>query len=82
MDLGATRELRVMIQASKVLRDFLKESDERDADTNPLTHRLREKDLLSDWAIDLIKIVGKFSTHLVRYPKTIFNIIPSLCPLK
>ncbi|KAL2221578.1 hypothetical protein M432DRAFT_587555 [Thermoascus aurantiacus ATCC 26904] len=80
--LSAAGELRIVVQAAKVLKDFLKDSDRLDADKNPLTHRLREKDILSSWTTDLVKIVGKFGAHLIKHPKALFVSIPAFCPPK
>ncbi|KAK5047249.1 hypothetical protein LTR84_006771 [Exophiala bonariae] len=72
--------LRVLVQASKTMMDFLKLSNKLDAARSPLTHRLKEKAVLADWSNDLVRIVGKFGSQLIHYPKTIFDLIPAFCP--
>ena len=72
--------LRTLVQASKNLTDFLQRSDKLDEARSPLTHRLREKEDLSLWAQDLIRIVGKFGSQLILHPKTIYTLIPAFCP--
>ncbi|KAL8964981.1 MAG: hypothetical protein Q9183_004100, partial [Haloplaca sp. 2 TL-2023] len=47
---------------------------------NPLTHPLQEKELLELWAVDLVKVVGKFGVQLVKYPKAIQTLVPALSP--
>ena len=72
--------LRTLVQASRNLTDFLRRSDKLDEARSPLTHRLREKEDLSLWAQDLIRIVGKFGSQLILHPKTIYKLIPAFCP--
>ncbi|KEF58876.1 uncharacterized protein A1O9_03719 [Exophiala aquamarina CBS 119918] len=74
--------LRVLIQASKIMMDFLKDSEKLDAARSPLTHRLKEKSILADWANDLVRIVGKFGSQLIHHPRTIFSLIPAFCPVQ
>ena len=78
--LALAGQLRVLVHASKIINTFIGKSDRLDADRNPLMHRLQEKELLALWATDLIRIVGKFGTHLTRHPKSIYKMIPSFCP--
>ena len=47
---------------------------------NPLLHRLCDLDLLERWAVDLVKLIGKFSRQLSSDPSIIYNLIPALCP--
>ncbi|KFA45549.1 hypothetical protein S40293_06563 [Stachybotrys chartarum IBT 40293] len=37
-------------------------------------------ELLDEWSIDLIKLVGRYSRHLASQPEIIYEIIPALCP--
>jgi WD40 repeat protein len=78
--LSMSGELRLLVQASKTITAFLKKLDHLDAERNLLTHHLREKELLSLWAVDLLRLVGKFGTHLIKHPKLIFKLIPPFCP--
>lgn len=38
--------------------------------------------MLEVWAVDLVKIVGKFGDQLVKYPKSIYSLIPAFSPTK
>ncbi|KAL8804009.1 MAG: hypothetical protein Q9223_005944 [Gallowayella weberi] len=40
----------------------------------------QEKETLDLWAVDLVKIVGKFGAQLVKHPRAIFSLVPTLCP--
>lgn len=78
--LAVVGQLRVLVQASKTLTDFLERRATVDSEESPITHQIQEKEAIAQWAMDLVKIVGKFGTHLVAYPRSIYSLIPSLCP--
>lgn len=78
--LSIAGQLRVLVQASREMASFLKKIDRLDEGRSPLTHRLREKELLASWNTDLIRIVGKFGSHLNDQPKLIFKLIAPFCP--
>ncbi len=78
--LSSSGQLGTLVQASKILATFLKQVDRLDADRSPLTHRLQEKDTLSLWTIDLVRLVGKFGLHLRTQPKSIYKLVPAFCP--
>ena len=78
--LSVARQLRVLVQASKKMANFLKTIDRLDEGRSPLTHRLRGKELLLSWSLDLIRLVGKFGSHLNDQPKLIFKLVVPLCP--
>ncbi|KAL8801074.1 MAG: hypothetical protein Q9182_004713 [Xanthomendoza sp. 2 TL-2023] len=72
--------LKTLVYASQSLSSYLGRKTRVDAESSPLTHRLQEKETLDLWAVDLVKIVGKFGTQLVKHPRTIFSLVPILCP--
>ena len=78
--LSVSGQLGILVQASKILTTFLKHVDRLDADRSPLTHRLQEKDALSLWTIDLVRLVGKFGLHLKSQPKSIYKLVPAFSP--
>ena len=78
--LSVAGQLRVRVQASRKMASFLKKIDRLDEARSPLTHRLREKEDLALWNIDLIRLVGKFDPHLSDHPKLIFRLVAPFCP--
>jgi WD40 repeat protein len=78
--LALASQLRVLASTSKTLTSFLEKRGRVDAEQSPMTHCLQEKETIELWATDLIKIVGKFGTHLVSYPRSIYKLIPPFCP--
>ncbi len=78
--LALTGQLRILVYTSQTLNPFLEKKARSDAEKSPLTHRLREKEILEFWATDLVKIVGKFGAHLLAHPKSVYRLIPPFCP--
>jgi WD40 repeat protein/pimeloyl-ACP methyl ester carboxylesterase len=70
----------ILIKASKALTKFAGKTRKLYQSQSPLLHRLTDLELLDKWSVDLIKIVGKFSSHLSAEPSAIYKIIPPLCP--
>ncbi len=73
-------QLESLVKASKGLTSFARLCRKRNATRNPLLHRLRDLELLDLWAIDLVKVVGKFHRQLLSDPTAIYNLIPPFCP--
>jgi WD40 repeat protein len=78
--LALAGQLRILVLASKSLMSFLEKRARIDKEESPITHPLREKETIELWATDLIKVVGKFGTHLVSHPKSIYKLVPPFCP--
>jgi len=78
--LASTGRLRTLVHAAKAMGAFIRISDRLDKDRSPLTHRLQDKEILSAWAHDLVRLVGKFGGQLVKHPKTIWKMVPAFCP--
>lgn len=78
--LALTSQLRILVYTSQTLTSFLDKKAKTDAEKSPLTHRLREKEVLELWVTDLVKIVGKFGAHLLAHPRLVYKLIPPFCP--
>lgn len=78
--LAATDDLRTLVYASQNITTYLGKKSSVDAESSPLTHRLYEKEMLELWAVDLMKVVGRFGTQLVKHPKSIYTVVPAFCP--
>lgn len=44
--------------------------------------RTEKLDLIGSWSTDLIRIVAKFGRNMVRFPASIYTMIPQFCPRK
>ncbi|MCJ1435227.1 hypothetical protein MMC27_004599 [Xylographa pallens] len=73
-------QLRDLVFASRSLATFAQKRRKVDAPTMPLLHRDSDLSLLELWAVDLLKIVGKFGDHLLQDPTVIYKYIPQFCP--
>jgi WD40 repeat protein/pimeloyl-ACP methyl ester carboxylesterase len=78
--LALTRQLEVLVKAAKVLSFFGSTKRKLNAFQNPLLHRLSDLELLDEWAVDLIKVVGKFGKYLLSNPLAIYTLVPAFCP--
>jgi hypothetical protein len=72
--------LEILVKAAKELTTFAATNRKLNVAINPLLHRLSDLELLDLWAIDLVKMVGKFSRYLVSDPSAIYKLIPPFCP--
>lgn len=73
-------QLRFLLYASQSITSYLKKQALIDAERSPMTHRLDERELVELWAVDLVKIVGKFGPNLMQHPRSIYSLIPTFCP--
>jgi WD40 repeat protein/pimeloyl-ACP methyl ester carboxylesterase len=78
--LALVGELELLVKTAKVLATFVSNRRKLNLTKNPLIHRLSDIDLLERWAVDLIKLAGKFSRQLLSDPSAIYKLIPPLCP--
>ena len=72
--LATSKQLRVLIRASKHLSKYSAAHKEQDR-----THIMKQG-LVESWAEDMVKIVGKFGGILRQDPESIYKKIPPFCP--
>ncbi|KAI0805630.1 hypothetical protein GGR55DRAFT_680825 [Xylaria sp. FL0064] len=73
--LASTGQLRVMIQSSKNLSRYAAKRSKQDTGAGIL-----ENEFFENWAVDMLRIPGKFGQVLRRKPDSIYNFIPPFCP--
>lgn len=78
--LALLRRLEILVKAAKVLATVVANTKRRNASTNPMLHRLSDLELLSEWSVDLIKLVGRFASYIVASPGVLYDTIPAVCP--
>lgn len=78
--LSRTGHLDVLTTTSKSLALFTNLVRKVDATKNPLLRRLSDLQLLDQWAIDLMRIVAKFSATLFKYPRAIYSLVSPFSP--
>ncbi|KAI8939498.1 hypothetical protein NX059_003270 [Plenodomus lindquistii] len=72
--------LRVLVYSSKAMTYYVRRKRTRNLDINPLEHRIQELELIEAWAVDFLKIIGKFGSNLIEAPNSIYQQIPPFCP--
>ena len=78
--LSRNSHLDVLMRTSKSLASFVVLVRKEDASRNPLLRRLSELHLLDQWAVDLIRIVAKFSIPLLKHPRAIYGLVSPFSP--
>lgn len=78
--LSRTGHLDILMKTSKSLASFVALVRKEDALKNPLLRRLSDLQLLDQWAVDLIRIVAKFSISLLKYPRAIYGLVSPFSP--
>jgi WD40 repeat protein len=72
--------LQILASTSKALSSYLERTKKINADENPLSQPLEDMDLLGVWSTELVRLAGKFGTHLIQHPRAIYALIPVFCP--
>ncbi|KAI0913073.1 hypothetical protein F4823DRAFT_104108 [Ustulina deusta] len=80
--LALLRRLEVLVKASQVLAVFVNNIKRHHRSTNAMLHRLSDLELLDEWATDLIKLVGRFSSKIMANPGVLYYVVPAVCPPK
>ncbi|KAL8861621.1 MAG: hypothetical protein Q9178_002146 [Gyalolechia marmorata] len=78
--LSRTGHLDDLMKTSKSLASFVALVRKADASKNPLLRRLSDLQLLDQWAVDLTRIVAKFSNSLLKYPRAIYGLVSPFSP--
>ena len=78
--LAVTNQLRVLIRASRDLLRYSAKRKEYDAAWNEENIHIVKRELIESWAVDFVKIIGRFGTILRRNPESIYKLIPPFCP--
>lgn len=73
-------QLKVLTFTAQGLTTYVQKRRKIDASKMPLLHRLSNLHLLELWAIDLLKLAGKFGGHLLQEPTAIYKYIPQFSP--
>ncbi|MBE3044948.1 WD40 repeat domain-containing protein, partial [Candidatus Bathyarchaeota archaeon] len=74
-----TGQLRVLTSTSETL-GYLERERWTGKDESPVSETLLDVELLRNWTVELVRIVGKFGTHLVQYPSCINTLVPLFSP--
>lgn len=80
--IASSSDLQTLVRTAQDLRYFAHRHTRTRTDSNEPLMSLRTHDTqwLRSWAIDLIRIVGKFGRALLHHPLSIYRLIPVFCP--
>ena len=86
--IALSRNLRYLTRSARWLKTYAKRRRHR-RNLNSLGYPLSPRDVDSDdsifvqlWAIDFLRIVGKFGLNLIHSPSSINRVVPFFCPSK
>ena len=84
--IALSRNLRYLTRSAQFLKAYAKRRSRR-PNLNDVDSPLTLKDPDSDdsrnihlWAIDFIRIVGKFGPNLIQSPSSVYRLVPPFCP--
>ena len=73
-------QLRILTTAAKNMTTFRERRRRFNLGIAPNLHREEELEVLEQWSIDLVRIVGKFGQRLLHHPSAVYTLVPPLCP--
>lgn len=78
--MSKSKQLHVLVQASKNISKYIAKLKMLHGSQDMGAEFIIQQALLESWAVDLVKIVGKFGLNLTRRPDSIYKAIPPFCP--
>jgi len=78
--LASLRQLRRLVYASRSLSSLVRKIRKQEAGHDPAFRRMQDLESTEMWAIDLLKIIGKFGTDLTSQNISIKEHIAPFCP--
>jgi WD40 repeat protein len=78
--LATQNQLKILVQSSQALTAFAEKRRILDSSIALNLRPLQALEVIELWAIDLVKIVGKFGRNLIDTPDSIFKFVPQFCP--
>ena len=73
-------DLRTLTRAAQYLKTYIKRRKTKISQTAHQSFQTDGTDILRQWSVDLIRLVGKFGSNLARSPSAIYKLIPPFCP--
>ena len=73
-------DLRTLTRAAQYLKTYIKRRKNKISHIPHQSLQADGTDILLQWSVDLIRVVGKFGNNLARSPSAIYKLIPPFCP--
>jgi WD40 repeat protein len=78
--LAYLNDLNTLIQSAQYIKTYIKHAERAESNGSTSGSQDSDTDELKLWAVDLIKIVGKFGSNLIQNPSSIYRYILPFCP--
>ncbi|KAI1329427.1 hypothetical protein F5Y16DRAFT_417831 [Xylariaceae sp. FL0255] len=78
--IAAMNHLQVLISTAKALTTFVERTHRINEGGNPLANPILAMESLTMWSTELVRVVGKFGSHLLDFPSCIHTLVPIFCP--
>lgn len=75
-----TGQLQVLTHTARALTSHVEQTRRIYMDESPLAQPWAEMEFLSIWSTELVRVVGKFGSHLARYPSSVYSLVTLFCP--
>ncbi|KAK8002901.1 Cellobiose dehydrogenase [Apiospora arundinis] len=75
-----SKQLRALVQVSKNISKYVAKLKTLRGPQSMKAAFIMQQTLLESWAVDLVKIMGKFGPNLIRKPESVYKVIPPFCP--
>lgn len=73
-------DLRTLTRAAQYLKTYIRRRKNKISRIPHQSLQADGTDILLQWSVDLIRVVGKFGNNLARSPSSIYKLIPPFCP--
>jgi WD40 repeat protein len=78
--LALIRNLEPLVKAATAMSSFVNTNRRINVTKELGLHRRSDLEVLDQWTVDLVKVLGKFSRHLLCHPAAIYKLVPPFCP--
>lgn len=73
-------DLRTLTRTAQYLKTYIKRRKNKMSHVHHQSLQADGTDILLQWSVDMIRVVGKFGNNLARSPSSIYKLIPPFCP--
>lgn len=73
-------DLRTLTRAAQYVKSYIKKRKSKRSQKALQSFELKDDEVLHQWTMDLIRVVGKFGNNLSQNPSSIYKLIPPFCP--
>lgn len=75
-----SQDLRTLTRAAQYVKSYVKKRKTKRSQKILQSLEIRDDEVLQQWTVDLIRVVGKFGNNLSQNPSSIYKLILPFCP--